>query len=99
MDKRTAAANGAAEPRLLSASGRCSAARHTRPGRPATFRLNDAMSCGRPTTFAVRLHPPANKADGAARTSAFDDVESLGCPAAHPHRSAKDLSWTPLWKN
>src|SRR5438874_12274487 len=42
---------------------------NTRPGRRATFRLNDAMSFGRPTTFAVRLNQPANKADGAARTS------------------------------
>ena len=75
---------------------------NTRPGRRATFRPNDAMGVGRPITFAVRLVvPPANQADGAARTSALGTVESLGCPAAHPHRY-RDMKLHPIlfgWSN
>ena len=78
--------------RLLSASGRCTAAQNP-PGTPGNVRLNDAMSCGRTITFAVRQYKPVplGGTDRVAGTSAVGTVGTLVCPAAHPHRYVSAL--------
>src|SRR6516165_3463498 len=92
MDRRAAAANGADQPRLLSAPGRCYAARNTRSGRRATSGSNDANASGRPTNVCrASFQSSANQADSAALTSALDTVESQGCSAADPHRWAQKM--------
>ena len=102
MDRRIAEANGADKPRLLSAPGRCNAARNTRSGRRATSRPNDAMGTGRPITFAVRLYHPANKADGAdlqdasprARTFLIRRlIRHVGCESAREKVGGLDCLW------
>ena len=58
-------------------------------GQRFAHRRNDAD----PTTQVCERErrPPANQADGAARTSGFGTDVSLGCPAAHPQRWAAKL--------
>jgi hypothetical protein len=72
---------------LLSAPGGLTPPEHP-PGTPGNVRLNDAMSCGRPITFAVRPRKPVPQCgtDRAAGTSVVGTVGTLVCPAAHPHR-------------
>ena len=80
-----AAANGADQPRAFLHRSGVTLLEHP-PGTPGNVRLNDAMSCGRPNTFAVRPRKPANKADAAARPFRPFAVGCLGWPAADPHR-------------
>ena len=63
------AANGADQPRAFLHRSGVTLLEHA-PGTPGNVRLNDAMSCGRPNTFAVRPRNPVPQCgtDAAART-------------------------------